>query len=79
MPSREDHAKANLEQAMHDTKADFVVAGLERRVEGYVVIFHKGRVEHIESGIDEAVLEDGPATGPIRKLLKTVKSALGES
>jgi len=78
MPPREDAAKANLGQAISDAKGDFVLAWLKREIEGYAVGFRKGQVEHIERGIDEAVLEDGPKTEPIRKLVRKVKSAFGE-
>jgi hypothetical protein len=78
MPSREDAAKANLGQAIHEAKGDFVVERLERRIEGYAVVFRKGRVEHPESRIDEKVLEDGPTTESIRKLVRKVKVAFEE-
>jgi hypothetical protein len=78
MLSREDAAKTNLGQAIQDAKGDFVVERLERGIEGYAVVFRKGRVEHPESKIDEAVLEDGPTTESIRKLVQKVKSTLGD-
>ena len=78
MASREDNAAANLRQAIRDARGEFVLQRLTRGVDGYSVVFRKGRVEHAESQIDEAVLEDAPATNAIKKLVHKVKSVFGE-
>ncbi len=78
MPSREESAATNLRQAIRDAKGDFVVEWTERGVGGYFVLFRKGQVVHRESRIDAFVLEDGPATDAIRKLVDKVKAVFGE-
>ena len=78
MPSREDDAAANLRRAIRDASGEFVVERVTRGVDGYSVVFRKGHFEHAESQIDEAVLEDGPATDAIKRLVHKVKSVFGE-
>jgi hypothetical protein len=52
---------------------------LRREIDGYVARFRWGPVEHVESGIDEAVLEDEPPTEAMRRLIRKVESLLRPS
>ena len=79
MPSREESAAANLRQAIRDAKGDCVVEWIERGVDGYFVLFRKGQVVHREQQIDQAVLENGPATDAIRKLVHKLKVVFGQT
>ena len=79
MPSREESAAANLRQAIRDAEGDCVVEWMERGVDGYFVLFRKGHIVHREQQIDEAVLEDGPATDAIRKLAHKLNAVFGQT
>ena len=78
MPSREESAAANLRQAIRDANGDFVVEWIERAVDGYFLLF-RSRQAYREPGIDEAVLEDGPATEAMRALVHKVKAVFGQT
>lgn len=76
MFSREQQAEANLRVALRDAGVVFALVELRREIGGYAAVFRWGPVEHIESGIDEAVLEDEPPTEALRKLIQKVESLL---
>ena len=42
--------------------AEFELKDLARTIDGYSATFQMGMVTHVESGIDEAVVEDEPPT-----------------
>ncbi len=80
MPSRQEReqlAATNLHKALKDARTDIVIESLMLVVDGYRVVFRKGRLTHSESGIDEGTLEDGPHTDKIKKVVQKVKVALG--
>ena len=79
MPSREESAAANLRQAIRDANGDFVVEWIERAVDEYFRLFRSRQAVHRESRIDEAVLEDGPATEAIRTLVHKVKAVFEQT
>jgi hypothetical protein len=79
MPSREESAAANLRQAIRDANGDFVVEWIEHAVDGYFLLFRNRQAVHREPGIDEAVLEDGPATEAIHTLVHKVKAVFGQT
>jgi hypothetical protein len=79
MPSREEQTEANLRLALRDAGVVFALAELRREIGGYTAIFRWGPVEHVESGIDEAVLEDEPPTEAARRLIRKVESLLRSS
>ena len=69
---RERRALANLRQALKGS--GIAIASIRRTADGYHVVFRRDRVER---GIDDGVLEDGPATEKIRRLVLRVRRALG--
>jgi hypothetical protein len=79
MPSREESAAANLRQAIRDANGDFVVEWIEPAVDGYFLLFRSRQALHSEPRIDEAVLEDGPATEAMRALVHKVKAVFGQT
>lgn len=79
MPTREEQAEANLRLALSDAGVVFALVELRREIDGYAARFRWGPVEHVESGIDEAVLEDEPPTEAMRRLIRKVESLLRPS
>jgi hypothetical protein len=79
MPSREERAEANLRRALGDAGVVFALVELRREVGGYAARFRWGPIEHLESGIDEAVLEDELPSPAIRRLVRKVESLLRPS
>jgi hypothetical protein len=78
MPLREEHAAINVKRAMNDAGIQFELKGLERGIEGYAATFQMGMVTHVESPIDESVLENEPPTPALQALIQKVKGAFGE-
>jgi hypothetical protein len=62
MPSREQAAKVNVRAAIREAAVEFELKDLARTIDGYSATFQMGMVTHVESGIDEAVIEDAPPT-----------------
>jgi hypothetical protein len=77
MPSREQAAAINVLAAMRSASV-----GFERRtwlgLDGYSATFQMGMVTHVESGIDEAVVEDEPPTPALFALIRTVQAVFAE-
>jgi hypothetical protein len=73
MPSREQAAKVNVRAAIRDAGAEFELKDLARTIEGYSATFQMGMVTHVESGIDEAVVEDEPPTAALYALIRKVQ------
>ena len=78
MPLREERAVINVKRAMNDAGIQFELKGLERGIEGYAATFQMGMVTHVESQIDERVLEDEPPTPALQALIQRVKAVFGE-
>jgi hypothetical protein len=60
MPSREQSAAVNVLAVMRAVSVEFELKDLARMIDGYPATFQMGMVTHVESGIDEAVVEDEP-------------------
>jgi hypothetical protein len=78
MPSREQRAATNVRRAMRDAAAEFELKELARGIEGYAATFQMGMVTHVESRIDEAILEDEPPTPALHALIRRVQATFGE-
>ncbi len=72
MPSREQAAAINVRAAMRAAGAEFELKDLTRVIDGYSATFQMGMVSHVESGIDEAVVEDEPPTEALDALIRKV-------
>ncbi|HEX9479624.1 MAG TPA: hypothetical protein VGA90_12730 [Methylomirabilota bacterium] len=73
MPSREQAAAINVRAAMRAAGAEFELKDLTRVIDGYSATFQMGMVSHVESGIDEAVVEDEPPTEALDALIRKVQ------
>jgi len=73
MPSREQVAAVNVRAALRSAGAEFELKELARAIDGYVATFQMGMVTHVESGIDEAVVEDEPPTAALYALIRKVE------
>jgi hypothetical protein len=73
MPSREQAAAINVRAAMRAAGAEFELKDLARVIDGYSATFQMGMVTHVESGIDEAVVEDEPPTEALHALIRKVQ------
>ncbi len=73
MPSREQAAAINVRAAMRATANEFELKDLTRVIDGYSATFQMGMVSHVESGIDEAVVEDEPPTEALDALIRKVQ------
>jgi hypothetical protein len=65
MPTREERARLatnTLLTALNDACTGIGIESLRFLADGFRVLFRKGPVTHLESGIDESTLEDGPGT-----------------
>lgn len=51
---------------------------LTRVTDGYTATFQMGMVTHLESGINEAVVEDAPPTEALRALIRRVQAVFAE-
>jgi hypothetical protein len=60
MPSRQQAAAVNVRAPMRVAGAEFELKDLARTIDGCSATFQMGMVTHVESGIDEAVVEDEP-------------------
>ena len=78
MPLREERAVINVKRAMNDAGIQFELKGLERGIEGYAATLQMGMVTHVESQIDERVLEDEPPTPELQALIQKVKAVFGK-
>ena len=72
MPSREQAAKVNVRAAIRDAGAEFELKDLARTIDGYSATFQMGMVTHVESGIEDAVVEDEPPTPPLYALIRKI-------
>jgi hypothetical protein len=82
MPTREEQerlATNNQLVALNDARTGIGIESLRLVVDGFRVLFRKGPPTHLESGIDEGTLEDGPGTSKIKNLVQKVKMARGNS
>jgi len=73
VPSREQAAAINVRAAMRATANEFELKDLTRVIDGYSATFQMGMVSHVESGIDEAVVEDEPPTEALDALIRKVQ------
>lgn len=78
MPSREQVAASNVRAAIRAAKAEFELKDLARVVEGYTATFQMGMVQHVEAGIDEAVVEAAPPTEALQALIRKVQAVFAE-
>lgn len=76
--SREQSAKSNLRAAIRAAGAAFELKDLTRVTDGYTATFQMGMVTHLESGINEAVVEDAPPTEALRALIRRVQAVFAE-
>ena len=80
MPTREERerlATNSLLVALNDARTGIGIESLRLVVDRFRVLFRKGPLTHLESGIDEGTVEDGPGTSKIKNLVQKVKMALG--
>jgi hypothetical protein len=73
VPSREQAAAINVRAAMRAAGAEFELKDLTRVIDRYSATFQMGMVSHVESGIDEAVVEDEPPTEALDALIRKVQ------
>lgn len=79
MPTREQAAAINLRTAMRTAGAEFELKEeLARTIDGYSATFQMGMVTHVESGIDEAIVEDEPPTPALLTLIRKVQGIFAE-
>ena len=74
MPSREGTAAVNIPAAMRAAGAEFELKDLARTIDGYSATFQMGMVTHVESSVDEAVVEDEPPTPALYELIRRVQA-----
>jgi len=74
MPSRQQAAAVNVRAAMRVAGAEFDLKDLARTIDGYSATFQMGMVTHVESGLDEAVVEDEPPTPALHELIRRVQA-----
>jgi hypothetical protein len=74
MPSREQSAAVNVLAVMRAVSVEFELKDLPRMIDGYSATFQMGMVTHLESGIDEAVVEDEPPTPALYALIRKVQA-----
>ena len=53
---------------------EFELKDLARMIDEYSATFQMGMVTHVESGIDEAVVEDEPPTPALYELIRRVQA-----
>src|SRR3984893_11839943 len=73
MPSRQQAPAVNARTAMRVAGAEFELKDLARTIDVYSATFQMGMVTHVESGIDEAVVEDEPPTPALYALIRKVQ------
>jgi hypothetical protein len=78
MSSREQQATINVRRAIKAASSEFELKRLDRTGEGYSATFQRGMVTHVESGIDEAAVEDVPPTAALMALIRKVESIFAE-
>ena len=74
MPSRQQAAAVNVRAAIRAASAEFELKDLARTIDGYSATFQMGMVTHVESGVDEAVVEDEPPTPALSELIRRVQA-----
>jgi hypothetical protein len=74
MPSREQRAATNVRAALGAARVEFELKELARVIDGYSATFQMGMVTHVESGVDEAVVEDEPPTPALSELIRRVQA-----
>src|ERR1700730_13573911 len=78
MPTREQAAAINLRTAMRTAGAEFELKDLARTIDGYSATFQMGMVSHVESGIDDAVVEEQPSPPALYGLIRKVQEVFAE-
>jgi hypothetical protein len=74
MPSRQQAAAVKVRTAMRVAGAEFDLKDLARTIDGYSATFQMGMVTHVESSVDEAVVEDEPPTPALYELIRRVQA-----
>jgi len=74
MPSREQRAATNVRAALGAARVECELTELARGIDGYSATFQMGMVTHVESGVDEAVVEDEPPTPALSELIRRVQA-----
>ena len=74
MRSCEQAAAINVRAAMLTAGAEFDLKEPAGTIDGYSATFQMGTVTHVESGIDEAVVEDEPPTPALYELIRRVQA-----
>ena len=64
MPSRQQAAAVNVRAAIRAASAEFELKDLARTIDGYSATFQTGMVTHVESDIDDALVEESPRRRP---------------
>ena len=70
----EQPAALRVRAAILAAGAQFELKDLTRTIDGYSATFQMGMVTHVESGIDEAVVEDEPPTAALLVLIRKVQA-----
>ena len=73
MPSRQQAAAVNVRAAIPAASSEFELKDLARTIDGYSATFQMGMVTHVESGIDEAVVDE-PPTAALYELIRRVQA-----
>jgi hypothetical protein len=74
MPSRQQAAAVNVRTAVRVAGAEFELKDLARTIDGYSGTFQMGMVTHVESGVDEAVVEVEPPTPALYELIRRIQA-----
>jgi hypothetical protein len=74
VPSRQQAAAVNVRAAMRVAGAEFDLKNLAWIINGYPATFQMGMVTHVESGIDDAVVEDEPPRPDLYELIRRVQA-----
>jgi len=68
----------NLQHALNELKAGIGIASLRWSIDGYQIVFKKGKAPTVRrSDIEFSVLDDGPETVAIRGFVQKVRLAFG--
>jgi hypothetical protein len=79
MPTQREKAAAlNVRAAIRSAGAQFELKDLARMIDGYSATFQMGMVSHVETGIDDAVVEDEPPTPALVTLIRKVHAVFGK-
>lgn len=78
MPLRDHQAATNVRAAMRAADVQFELKDLARTIDGYSATFQMGMVTHVESEIDDAVVEDEPPTAALLALIRKVQAVFAK-